>query len=84
LLSRLPELAALGQPLLVGASRKAFLGELLPAPDGARRPTDGRDAAGAAVTVLAAQAGSWAVRVHDVRSSADAVRVVAAVAAAVS
>ena len=84
LLSRLPELAALGQPLLVGASRKAFLGELLAAPDGARRPTDGRDAAGAAVTVLAAQAGSWAVRVHDVRSSADAVRVVAAVAAAVS
>ncbi|MBW3639242.1 MAG: dihydropteroate synthase [Actinobacteria bacterium] len=82
LLSRLPELAALGQPLLVGASRKAFLGELLAAPTGERRPTDGRDAAGAAVTVLAAQAGAWAVRVHDVRSSADAVRVVAAVAAA--
>ncbi len=82
LLSRLPALTGLGQPLLLGASRKAFLGELLAAPDGGRRPTDGRDAASAAVTVLAAQAGAWAVRVHDVRGSADAVRVVAAVATA--
>ena len=82
LLSRLTELAALGRPLLVGASRKGFLGELLAAPDDGRRPADGRDAATAAVTVLAAQAGAWAVRVHEVRASADAVRVIAAVAAA--
>ncbi|MDX6215456.1 MAG: dihydropteroate synthase, partial [Frankiales bacterium] len=55
-----------------GASRKAFLGVLL---DG--RPAADRDAATAAVSVLAAQAGAWGVRVHDVASSADAVRVVA-------
>ena len=72
LLAALPQLAELGCPLLLGASRKAFLGDLL---DG-REPA-GRDAATAAVTVLAAQAGAWAVRVHDVAPSADAVRVVA-------
>jgi dihydropteroate synthase len=72
LLRRLDALDALGQPLLVGASRKAFLGELL-----GGRPAKDRDAASAAVTVLAAQAGAWAVRVHAVRASADAVRVVA-------
>lgn len=82
LLSRLPELVALGQPLLVGASRKGFIGELLATPAGGRRATDGRDAATAAVTVLAAQAGVWAVRVHEARASADAVRVVAACRAA--
>jgi dihydropteroate synthase len=75
LLRRLDALDALGQPLLVGASRKAFLGELL-----AGRPAKDRDAASAAVTVLAAQAGAWAVRVHAVRASADAVRVVARLA----
>jgi dihydropteroate synthase len=73
LLRALPELSGLGRPLLVGASRKAFLGALL---DG--RPAADRDAASTAVTVLAAQAGAWGVRVHDVASSADAVRVVAA------
>ena len=70
LLRALPRLAALG-PLLVGASRKAFLGELL---DG--RDAKGRDAASTAVSVLAAQAGAWGVRVHDAAGSADAVRVV--------
>ena len=74
LLAALPALVALGCPLLVGASRKAFLGDLL---DG--REVTGRDAATAAVTVLAAQAGVWAVRVHDAAPSADAVRVVARV-----
>jgi dihydropteroate synthase len=58
--------------VLVGASRKAFLGALLD-----DRPAAERDAATAAVTVIAAQAGAWAVRVHDVGPSADAVRVVA-------
>jgi dihydropteroate synthase len=82
LLAALPALAALERPVLVGASRKAFLGELLAGPDGAPRPAKERDAATAALTVLAAQAGAWAVRVHDVRPSADAVRVVAAAAAA--
>ncbi len=77
LLGALPELARLG-PLLVGASRKGFLGALLAGPDGAPRPVQDRDDATAAVTVLAASAGAWAVRVHAVRASADAVRVVAA------
>jgi dihydropteroate synthase len=72
LLQHLDALRALGHPVLVGASRKAFLGALL---DG--RPAADRDAATAAITVLAARAGVWAVRVHDVASSADAVRVVA-------
>ena len=80
LLRALPELSALGRPLLVGASRKGFLGALLAGPDGSRRPPAGRDAATAALTVLAAQAGAWAVRVHDAAGSADAVRVVEAVA----
>jgi dihydropteroate synthase len=80
LLRHLAALVDLGQPLLVGASRKGFLGELLAGSGGERRPVDGREAATAAVTVLAAQAGAWAVRVHEVRPSADAVRVVAAVA----
>ncbi len=82
LLGALPQLAGMGSPLLVGASRKAFLGRLLASPGGTARPVDERDAATVAVTVLAAQAGVWAVRVHDVRPSADAVRVVAAAGAA--
>jgi dihydropteroate synthase len=69
LLRALPQLQALG-PVLLGASRKRFLGELL---DG--REPKGRDAATTALTVLAAQAGCWGVRVHDARGSADAVRV---------
>lgn len=82
LLRALPRLAReLGQPLLVGASRKAFLGALLAGADGDVRPATDRDDATAAITVLAAQAGAWAVRVHDVRASADAVRVVAALGA---
>ena len=77
LVGALPELARLG-PLLVGASRKGFLGSVLTGADGAPRPAGERDDATAAVTVLAARAGAWAVRVHAVRASADAVRVVAA------
>ena len=77
LVAALPAFAALA-PLVVGASRKAFLGTLLASGPAARSPK-GRDGATAALTVLAAQAGAWGVRVHDVASSADAVRVVAAV-----
>jgi len=82
LLARLEELHELGLPLLVGASRKRFLGSLLAEPDGKPRPPVERDAATAATSALAAAAGSWCVRVHDVRPTADAVRVVAAAAAA--
>jgi dihydropteroate synthase len=81
LLARLDELD-LGLPLLVGSSRKSFLGRLLAAPDGTPRPVEGREAATLALTVLAAQAGVWGVRVHEAAASADAVRTVAAIQAA--
>lgn len=79
LLAHLDALAVLGHPVLIGASRKSFLGRLLAGPGGEPRPTGGRDAATAAITALAADAGLWGVRVHDVAPSADAVRVVAAI-----
>ncbi len=75
LLTALQSLHELGQPLLVGASRKSFLGELLADDDGERRPADQRDDASAAVSALCAAAGVWCVRVHDVRRSLDAVKV---------
>jgi dihydropteroate synthase len=78
LLHHLPALLDLGFPLLVGASRKRFLGRLLAGPDGEPRPADGREDATAAVSTLAAFAGAWGVRVHDVARSLDAVNVVAA------
>ena len=81
LLHGLDALTELGFPVLVAASRKRFLGSLLPNRDGEPRPVAGRDVATAAVTALAAAAGAWAVRVHDVAPSADTVRVAAAWAA---
>jgi len=78
LLARLDELVADGFPVLVGASRKRFLGHLLAGPGGEPAPPLERDRATAAVTALAAQAGAWCVRVHEVAGSADAVRVAAA------
>ncbi|MBA0053068.1 dihydropteroate synthase [Streptomyces sp. AJS327] len=72
--------AELGRPVLVAASRKRFLGRVLAdAEDATPPPARERDAATAAVTALAAREGAWAVRVHEVRASADAVRVVRAV-----
>jgi dihydropteroate synthase len=78
LLRRLDVLVALGFPVLVGASRKRFLGQLLAEADGTVRPLPGRDTATAAVSALAAHAGAWGVRVHDVDSTMDAVAVAAA------
>jgi len=75
LAARVGELVADGFPVLVGASRKRFLGALLAGADGTWAPPSARDDATAAVSALAAAAGAWAVRVHDVRPSADAVRV---------
>jgi dihydropteroate synthase len=72
---RLPELLALGYPLLFGASRKSYLGRLLAAPDGTPRPVDQRAAATVATSVLAVAAGVWGVRVHDVRETTDAIAV---------
>ncbi len=77
LLAHLEALVELDRPLLVAASRKAFLGRLL-ADDQGLRPPRGRDDATAAVTALAALAGAWGVRVHEVPASRDAVRVAAA------
>jgi dihydropteroate synthase len=82
LLAGLDRIVGLGLPVLVGASRKSFLGRLLAAPDDTLRPAEQRDAATLATTVLAAEAGAWGVRVHDAAASADAVRTVAAVRAA--
>jgi dihydropteroate synthase len=82
LLARLADiswLGAHGSPfrVLVGVSRKSFLGSLLAAEDGTPRPFAGREAATVALTGLAAAAGAWCVRVHIVPGNADAVRVAA-------
>ncbi|MET8285961.1 dihydropteroate synthase [Streptomyces sp. NPDC048448] len=79
LLAHLDRLGGLGRPLLVAASRKRFLGHVLAGPEGAPPPARERDAATAAVSALAAHQGAWAVRVHEVRATADAVRVARAV-----
>lgn len=65
-----------GFPLLVGASRKSFLGALLAAEDGTPRPVSERENGGVAVTTIAALAGVWGIRVHDVGANLDALRVV--------
>jgi dihydropteroate synthase len=75
LLRGLDVLLSLGFPVLVGASRKRFLGTLLADKEGVPRPPDGREEATAAISALVAKAGAWGVRVHDVRRSLDAVKV---------
>jgi dihydropteroate synthase len=82
LLARLPEIAALPCPggpfpLLVGASRKRFIGRLLGESPDLPRPFDECDDSTVAITALAATAGAWCVRVHSVPGNADAVRVAA-------
>ncbi|MYW97493.1 dihydropteroate synthase [Amycolatopsis rubida] len=78
LLHGLDSLLDLGFPVLVGASRKRFLGRLLSGKDGVPRPPDGREVATASISALAAAAGAWGVRVHEVGASLDAVAVAAA------
>jgi dihydropteroate synthase len=90
LLGHLDVLTELGFPVLVGASRKRFLGTVLAGKNGAAgkngkhgtnntgRPCDGRDTATAAVSALAAAAGAWGVRVHNAVASRDAVAVATA------
>jgi dihydropteroate synthase len=68
LLARLDELVALGRPVLVGASRKRFLGRLLGDPDALTGPV----AASVAVAVLAYERGASLFRVHDVREHVEA------------
>ncbi len=79
LVAHLDRLRELGRPLLVAASRKRFLGQVLAGEDGTPPPARERDAATAAISALSAAAGAWAVRVHAVRPTADAVRVARAV-----
>jgi len=76
LLHALPHFVATGIPVLVGASRKRFLGTLLADSDGTVRPPDGRETATAVISALAGLHGAWGVRVHDVRASVDALKVV--------
>jgi len=78
LLAHLDVITALGHRLLVGASRKSFLGTVLAGPDGTPRGVEDREYATTALTVLLAGMGVWGLRVHDVRSSRDALTVLAA------
>lgn len=75
LLAELHRFTATGHPVLVGASRKRFLASVSSPDPQAINPATARDAATAAVSALAARAGAWAVRVHEVPANLDAVRV---------
>ena len=68
LLARLDEIVALGRPVLVGASRKRFLGRLLGDEDAVTGPVS----AGVAVAVLAYERGATIFRIHDVRPHVEA------------
>lgn len=78
LLQAIPDMQELGFPILIGASRKRFLGSLLTDLKGVERPADGRETATAVITALAALHEVWGVRVHDVTASMDALKVVRA------
>jgi dihydropteroate synthase len=71
LLGHLGEFTGLGAGVLVAASRKRFVGKLLPSD----APMEARDAPTAIITALAARAGAWGVRVHDVAASRQALDV---------
>jgi len=75
LLRSLDVLTEMGFPILVGASRKRFLGALLANSEGLARETTGRDVATAVLSARLADAGIWGLRVHDVRSTVDALKV---------
>lgn len=83
LLARLPELVgALGVPVLVGTSRKAFIGSILAGADGTPAPVHDREEGTLATVVWAFERGAAMVRVHDVRLAVDAARLLAALSAA--
>jgi dihydropteroate synthase len=73
LLARLDELVAAGHPVLVGASRKSFIGRLT-----GDAPVDDRLEGSLALAVWAMEKGAAMVRVHDVRATVQAARLVAA------
>jgi len=80
LLRHLDQIVDLGYPVVVGTSRKGFLGRLLAASDGAETPppTDDRLEASLATSTWAMAQGASMIRVHDVRASVQAAKVVAA------
>ncbi|MEO7262736.1 MAG: dihydropteroate synthase [Jatrophihabitantaceae bacterium] len=82
LLSHLEAFTGTGLPVLIGSSRKSFLGSLLADSDGVARPTSEREPATTALTMLAALNGAWGVRVHEVAPNVDAALVAAAIRAA--
>ncbi|HEU5271923.1 MAG TPA: dihydropteroate synthase, partial [Jatrophihabitans sp.] len=82
LLAHFQALTDLGLPVLLGASRKSFLGRLLADGTGEPRPSWAREDATVALTTFAALHGAWGVRVHQVRPNVDAALTVAALQAA--
>jgi len=76
LLSAVAGLAATGYPVLVGTSRKSFLGSLAAAPDGTPAPVDARLAGSLATATWAMQQGARMVRVHDVAATVQAATLV--------
>jgi dihydropteroate synthase len=75
LLHGLPRIVGMGPRVLVGTSRKRFLAEALEDGEAGEATEVRRDLATAVTSVLADEAGVWAVRVHDVASTRDALRI---------
>jgi dihydropteroate synthase len=78
LVARLDELEQLGLPILVGASRKRFLAAALNEQDPSSVSTQRRDVATAVLTALLLQRKLWGIRVHNVETTVDAIKVVSA------
>jgi dihydropteroate synthase len=72
LLQQLDALQSLGYPVLIGVSRKRFLGALLADHEGNPRPERQRDVASAVIAAQILRRGAWGVRVHDVQATKDA------------
>jgi dihydropteroate synthase len=75
LLEQVSRLNEVGFPLLVGPSRKRFIGHLLADDEGTMRPVEERDVATAAMSALLAEREVWGLRVHEVRGTVDAIKV---------
>jgi dihydropteroate synthase len=76
LLRHIPELASKGFPILVGTSRKSFLGKIAPGPGGSTAPVDERAEASLATATWAMMSGAAMVRVHDVVPALQAAKLV--------
>ncbi len=72
LLANLGRFVATGYPVLVGASRKSFIAQLCPRPDGSRCPPFEREAGTAVAVAASIRGGAQAVRVHDVAAARQA------------